>query len=90
MLVVYLGAEFLQLLGKGILRRLCGRRCWARADQIRLGLYVLICTVCTELGHLDSRFGRIALTVIIGCRLAAVVAARHYRYNQQQQQRMNV
>ena len=60
------------------------------ADQALLAAEagdVLVCTVCTELGHLDSRFGRIALTVIIGCRLAAVVAACHYRYNQQQQQR---
>ncbi len=87
MLVVYFGAEFFQLLGKEFSAGFVGGGVGHARTKIRLGLYVLICTVCTELRHLDSRFGRIALTVIIGCRLAAVVAACHYRYNQQQQQR---
>ena len=55
MLVGILWRRILPASWQGILRRLCGRRCWYARTKIRLGLYVLACTVCTELGHLDSR-----------------------------------
>ena len=50
MLVVYFGAEFFQLFGKEFSAGFVGGGVGHARTKIRLGLYVLVCTVCTELG----------------------------------------